>query len=414
MKIRNSKGGFLLPMVIIYALIMMITGFGILHLGALERISSLQRISRARAFYLAEAGVNRIISRVNQGKTLAAISPTTVTSGNWQGTYAVAIHNPGNPDYAIITGKVKNQTVKIRIDLEKKNLFSQAIFGNKFVHLKNFGLIDSYDSRNGFYNPFSPGHDGDIGSNLYIKLNNFALVRGDASVSTGNENDIVVGKDARITGDKSYSAPVNPLPPVNIPEDLQGLPYPEHGDPRISGNYTLNNGILTVKNFKTATISGGNFKFKKFIVGNGALVDVKHSIRVYIEKELKLKNVALLKLEDRSEFYIGSEGKVVISNFAKLNSLFNPLNLGLYIASTEEQRFENTAIGLYGGIYAPLAKVTVSNNANIFGSIVAKQIELKNLARVHYDVALRDISPPGGENKTVVTRWSNLGWKGRL
>jgi len=408
--------GYLLPMVVIYALIMMIAGFGILHLGSLERISSLRRVNQTRAFYLAEAGVNRIISRIKQGKTIADISPATVTSGNWQGTYAVVIHNPGNPDYAIITGKVRNQTVRIKIDLEKESsgVFSRGIFGSTNVDIKNNVLIDSYDSRLGPYGGSNKGEDGDVASNLYVRLKNNAKVKGSASVSTGDEDDIEVKNNAKIYGEKNYSAEERILPPVDIPNDLEKLSYPEQGDPRISGNYTLSDGIFEVSSNKAATISGGDFRFKEFIISNNGKVNITNNIRLYVEEKFELKNNTKLNLSNPAELYIGTEGEMVVKNNAKLNSQGNATDLGIYIASNKDQEFKNNSVTFYGVIYAPSAKIKISNNVKMFGDIVAKCIDAENNAKIHYDVALRDISPPGGESRVTVGRWSKPSWKERL
>ena len=408
-------------MVIIYTFVMLIVGFGILHLGSSEKISSFQRRNQARAFYLAEAGVNSFIARINKGDSPANIGGTVVSSGNWQGSYQVILDSEDNPTYAISTGKVKNRTVKIRINLEKGSggTFSRGVFGDELLSMVNNCEIDSYDSRLG---PYGGDNVGDIGngeSNLHIELVNNCKINGDASVSTGDPDDIELRNNSEITGDQEYSSDEKNLPPVDIPETLKQLAYPQQGDGRISGNYSLTNGKFKMVNNKTATISGGDFRFKDFSLRNSCKVDITGNIRFYIEEDFEFINNSKFRLlnDSTAEVYIGSTGRISILNGSELNKTGgNPVNLGIYIAFSGIQNFPNNTY-FYGSLYAPSAKVKINNNGNIFGDIVAKEVNLVNNSKIHYDIALRDINPPGdpgGSGEIKITRWSKPDWKERL
>ena len=64
--VSGNKRGYLLPMVIIYMIIAMIVGLGILTLGSLDRIEANKRLNLEQAFYLAEAGINLAYYRLKE------------------------------------------------------------------------------------------------------------------------------------------------------------------------------------------------------------------------------------------------------------------------------------------------------------------------------------------------------------
>ncbi len=424
--LRNERGGYLLPMVIIYAFVMMIVGFGILHLGSLERISSLKRVNQTKAFYLAEAGVNRLISQINQGKTLSNIEETTVISGNWQGTYEVVLDSEDNPTYATVTGEVKNFSSKIKIELEEGSggIFSRGVFGNDYVYVKKNSMIFGYDSRieiPPLLIPLLAPSLANVGSNNLIEVTGSGKIYGDASVSPGG---IISGGPGAITGEKNYDAEERIIPPVEIPDDLKNLAYTQQGNPGLTGIYTINANNYSAGTL--ATINTGNYRFQKFTV-NGLLIKlhINGVVRIYIEKTLQIAgdSQVILDLGSKLEVYLGEEnGDLQIQNSARvLTGIIpaiadSPSSAAIYIASTKTPKLQNDC-SFCGVIYAPLAeKFTIQNSAKLYGNVVTKKLYLKDNAKLYEDIALRDVSPPGdpGESGITISRWTKPDWKKRL
>ena len=56
-RLLNEEDGIILPIVVIFSLVSMITGLTFIHLGTLENRLVRKEIGKKQAFYLAEGGV---------------------------------------------------------------------------------------------------------------------------------------------------------------------------------------------------------------------------------------------------------------------------------------------------------------------------------------------------------------------
>jgi len=402
-------------MAAIFVVIMVILGMGILYLGGLEQIGAGRRLNREKAFYLAEAGAYRAYAHLRSD---IAWEPEAEPVPLGDGSFSVVLEEDEDDRLNVVsTGTVNgvNETVRLVLSSDSGGIFSRGIFGSEKVTVWNNGFVDSYDSDAGPYGASNMGYDGDVGSNKKILVYNNGDVRGDASVSTGNSTDIYDPLNG-ITGTKNYKAPIRELPQIDIPDDLEGLPYLNHGTPLIAGNYTLTGGVLKVSNNKSITISGGNYRFKSIELSNNATARITGNVRLYIEQDYTLKNNAIFTFDGTSEIYIG--GKMTMENGSDIDSPPNASNLALYLTSSETQTFSNNSITTVGVVYAPNAKILISNNAGIFGDVVANEIVIKNNGMVHYDIALRHQHPsgePGSDDiELTILRWTKPGWVNRL
>jgi len=63
----------------------------------------------------------------------------------------------------------------------------------------------------------------------------------------------------------------------------------------------------------------------------------------------------------------------------------------------------------YGGIYALNGEVEFNDGGwNIYGAIVADEIDIEDDARFHYDVALAKLSLPAGKFRPAAGTWREL------
>jgi hypothetical protein len=86
-------------------------------------------------------------------------------------------------------------------------------------------------------------------------------------------------------------------------------------------------------------------------------------------------------------------GNISVSGNGIVNN-GSPQNLGIYSTGSSVNLSGNAAY--VGTVYAPVATVTLSGNENFYGSIVCgKSIDSGN-ASIHFDVALRNFTPPFG------------------
>mgnify|MGYP001569578734 CR=1 FL=1 len=61
----------------------------------------------------------------------------------------------------------------------------------------------------------------------------------------------------------------------------------------------------------------------------------------------------------------------------------------------------------YGGIYAQAGDIDIRSNAEIFGSVIAQEVEVSGNAQVHYDEAMAGVGPAGSYDPDVV-EWQDL------
>ena len=434
-KSRNLHKGYLLPMVVIFLVITTIVGLGLLYSAGLERIAADRRLYREQAFYLAEAGAQRAFVYLKEGKSLPD-QGIDVPLG--EGTYKVELTSQGSGETTIITstGTVKGiqETVELTAcasggNKGGKNSWAQGLFGQQSVTLYNNAQVDSYDSTLGPYGGSNVGQDGDVGSKGSITLYDSSTVKGDTFVS-GGPGSITLMTGASITGDKNYNhtfgEPLDDLSqfPVVIPGTLTSLPYPSYGDPRIivvSGSYTLSDGVFILNNNARITITGGNFRFKSITLNNNSILTINSDSNLYLENGFTMNNNSQFNMNASAEtvLYLGNNVTPVLANNSVINNQSNvPGNFRIYTNSSSPITLANNGQALNSVLYAPNASVTLANNSQFYGGIVAKNVTLYQNALLHYDVALRKTDFPddpwsGGSTSQppVIIRWRKPNWR---
>ena len=90
----------------------------------------------------------------------------------------------------------------------------------------------------------------------------------------------------------------------------------------------------------------------------------------------------------------------------------DPTQLTMILTSTaHDMTLQGDLTGsteFYGGIYAPTSEIKINGNAEIFGSVVAQQVNVSGDAKIHYDHALSQLEDPVGVYETRVLSWQEL------
>ncbi|HOK79561.1 MAG TPA: hypothetical protein PK303_02635 [bacterium] len=427
------KKGYVLPMAIIFVIVALIMGMGILYLGGNEQIAAMKRYHKEKSFYIAEAGANWAFANKRANESW---HPPTNPVSFGGGTFVVSESVQGETIVFISTGRYGSQETRISVTTYRPmgsgggagGSFGQGLFGHQSVTIYNNAWVDSYDSRRGPYGPSNRGNHGDTGSKGTMTLYNNAHIYGTAMVEDGPQY-LYLGNGATVSDSDLYHSfddPLNNLPDVTVPSDLMNLPYPVQGDSRITGNYTISNGRLTVGNNKVITISGGDFRFKSITLNNNSIMYITGNTRFYIESSLTLSNNTQVIIQNNGVviWYLGNQGTSFTPTLAN-NSVINNTsqttgNLRIYVASSTNLTLANNAQAFNGVIYAPTSSITLANNSQFFGGIVSNNLTLINNAIVHYDVALREISfpeDPGlgtGPGTRIIVRWTKPDWSARF
>jgi hypothetical protein len=252
--------------------------------------------------------------------------------------------------------------------------------------------VDSYNSDtssyalqavNGSGSDLHADSDGDVGSNGDVSLDQNAVVWGDASA--GPEHTTTVLGNAVVSGSTTPMSAEVDLPAINVPS------YASSGTLTVSANTTLASGNraysnLTVNNNKTLTINGpANVVITNLRLRSGASLNVNPTggkVHLWV-----IDNFIM----DSNSTMTPTDGK---SKNLEINLLSdNVINPEITIQLDTVDFASNSKI--VGTVYAPNAAITINSNFEIFGSMIARRIDLDSNARFHFDEALLTATATG-------------------
>lgn len=376
------------------------------------------------ARYLAEAGVERAIWELNYGNITTwsgSSSQRTLTILNVQSSYgavigsiSIVVNDPAGAEPVIeATGSVVhtgsatiNKTIRVTVS-EPPNVFNYAIFGDNKVKIKDDAALDSYNSSLGAYGGENVHSNATVGSNTpsaskKIEIEDDAVVNGD--VFCGYQTDpaqrIEVEDDAVVTGTISSLSAAKTYAPATAPTGLPSL-----------GNRKVENG-------STVDISSSG-KYGTFEIAEKSTVNITADVTLHLTTKLKIGdgctlNVAAgakltIVLDNNDDTTLNMHANARVTTASHIPS---DLSIVGTTKATGDLTFKSQS-DFYGSIYLPKAEFKFEGTPQVFGSVIAKEIELKQTLQFHYDEALTGFLPngvtnPGGGLLKV------LSWQGTL
>lgn len=338
--------------------------------------------SQSAAIHLAEAAVDRAMNNLHYGTT-ANIASTPLSPG----TYWAEVTQIGSLRHQVVahglsSGEQRN--IEATIALTPESVFQYALFGNQQVNVSGNATTDSYDSRLGSYASQTPTHDGDVGTNSTsaggVSVGGSIFVDGQVVVgpNVSNPSSLVTGYDpAFITGGTSPPTDTQdvvsvsatfPLPPVVVPPELSCNDF-------------------TVQGSTTQVLSPGTYCYRNLTIqGNGTLT-ATGEVTVYVTGQLT------------------AQGNSVVG------VVNDPTQMLFMMSATAEATLEQTISGnnaFYGAIYGPQATFEIQGNAIIYGSVIARQVNVSGSAEIHYDKAMTTIDEVSNLYKTSLVSWREL------
>jgi hypothetical protein len=317
-----------------------------------------------QALYIAEAGTEEAIRQL---KINPSYNPSPVYTSFGNGGYTISVNASGLPwdkRKIISIGEVPNNnpnsygyqkvTLEAYVDFEQKPLFAHATFSTLDTDLNNSLAIDSYDSSLGAYGGDNIGSEGNIATNAIttgaITLNDSASVSGSATVGVGGNPDTAISLkgSSSISGAKQAAWETFQLP---------WLP--------IAPRFVVNS--INIKGTTTLSLPAGTYWYTG--------ISIKESAQVRLGGPATLNSIG--------DIDIGGAGITTYNNLPS-NLRINAVNSSPSV-KVEYKSNQN----FYGCIYAPNNKIKVSGSGQIFGSLVGKQIEAGDTAKIHYDAALQ-------------------------
>ena len=335
--------------------------------------------TRYSAFYLAEAGIDRAsINLRTPTDATDDILTGALPAGSYQITATTALDATHYRVTALGASGTTQRTIEAVYQLTPQSVFQYAVFADQRVAVTGSAITDSYNSSLGPYqdDPAQPGynagHNGDVGTNATVAgsttgVNVSGSIFVDGQVVVGpavaDPTAVVTGYNpAFITGGTSppsdtqdvVSQPaVFPMPAVTVPSGLTCDDYTVSASTTVTlapGTYCYHN--LTIQGSGTLTTSGTG------------------TVTVYLTGTLIARGNSTVG-------YAPSPGEMLF------------LMSGGTEATLEEGTITGST-GFYGALYGPLATINVSGNADVYGAIVAKQVNLTGSAELHYDEALQN------------------------
>lgn len=389
MKITKSKQGAALVIAMIFISICILAVSGYLWVVTKESNMTKKMNDSAKALYLAEAGIER------------AVSDLTPLDADWsehqlysdeplgEGTFTASIDQVIVQDRKVIlksTGSVQAEGRTITVYVSRSTVFNWAVFGDTGVHLDSNARIDSYDSRIGNYDPNNPNENGDTGTNAIgsdppvVSLDSNSGIYGDVIIGPGGnvDTDIELDSNSVIIGEKIVASTVTELPIVNPPPDL---PYKESINLGGNDNVTIS--------------ESGQYDFIR--LDSNSYITITADVTLYIVGEFSLDSNTHIDIVNNSKVTIYLGGSFSMDSNTRMNeNSKDPTSLSLYGTNTLEIIEFGSNAGFYGAIYAPNTDFELDSNSMIYGSLVARSIELDSNSAIHYDEALSDTGPAIG------------------
>jgi len=377
---------------ILVAVLVILGTTGILIVTTDMRISSNFR-ENARALYDAEAGVNAVIAKVNDGTftwpasgnsqvvTVACPSDFKFNGCAGSSTTSVTVTNVDGTYYQFqVTGYGYNNAAKtIEVRFKRKPAFDFGLFADGVVDLKASGQVYSYNS-NVTPNPTTTDslHNGDVGSNTEIIGYNGTLVDGDAGLGAsagGTAAVLNINAGTVITGTSGTEVGrVDPDPLGAVGGELatKFTTYSTANDNTLTGTTGVSGTVINAGNADVVTLvgkpGGANYYISGLTLKNGATLNVNTTngpVNIYLTGPLEAKN--------------GSA----------INVTGSTLDFSIFSNSTDDIVFKHGS-AFKGVVYAPYAPIEMKNSADTYGLIWGGSIDIKNSGQFYFDEALND------------------------
>ena len=376
-KTRKQKGMFLISSYLVLSVIGTFSIALFLNSTAAYRVAKRTQ-NRIIAFHLAESGLDRAIVALRTDPTYTGQGYTAL--GN-QGGFDVQVvtSDPANPTVRQISARgyapnnaaasyaYQSRQVVAHLSLAPQLSGPYALFSNTSIQMSGNAGTDSYDSRNGLYNPNTAGANGSIRTNTtgagMVMMSGNVRIRGDAVVGPGGNPASVIQTSGNVVIEGSRTAAPVPqiLDPVVVPSGLTNL------------------GALSLNGNNALTLSGGTYLYSSLSVTGNGRINFTGPATIYVTGNVSLSG----------------NGVGTAQNL--------PTNLTIKTLGASVSLSGNAAF--YGSLYAPSSGVSVTGNGDVFGSVVGNTIQVSGNGKFHYDEALSQ-SPTSSAATTRLLAWT--------
>ena len=385
----NNEKGMVLTAALIFLAVLGLVGSTAVVVTTTDMKIGGNYTSSKEAFYDAEAGVQYAISKIEADLVGGTLSlPSTVGSSVSLGytsptSFSFNLSSLSSTDtnryrFTSTGNGTRNSQTTIEAIFSRAPAINFAAFGDVKADFKANSNVYSYDSGT-TPNPV-PGDstgEGDIGSNVLVSVKNDTFIDGDAALGNdaGGSEATIADTGATFTGTGGVDidrVDPDPLGVVGGEYADNFTTYGSSNDNALASPAIASNEI-NLGNSHTMTLygkaGGANYYLTSVQMGNSAEIIVDASagpVNIYLTGGFSSNNGA--------EINIVNGGPTDFSLFSNSTSNIDIRNSGSFI----------------GLIYAPYAEVEFKNSVTVYGSVWAKEVEMKNSVDFYFDTALQD------------------------
>ena len=382
--IASQKGTAIL---IVMALIAMLTSVAIMSVNrsTTDIDLSFNALHEDKAFYVAEAGMQRALAELNRDNAWRAGFYKQVLDGGYYNISMVdSLTDSTLSDTVLMTAKgyYDQSITNLEVWITPVYIypFKYAMFGEAGIEMRQFACTDSYNSDSGSYAATADTVEGHLGSNGPIIVMHDATIGGD--VTTATDGALSIADTGNIYGDTSSTADSVTLDTIpdsefdwaesvsNAPGGLSGSSY----------NYNPGQKSLQVN-------AGG---------------DVELTDGVYFFSRIQLNGGSKLTIAPGASVTIYITGNLILTDSSTMNDGGSPTDMIIYSKGLEFSMFEGSQF--YGAFYGPNTTFKARQNSSLYGSVVASSATLHQYACMHYDRELSKIKK-GTTGEMNVVAW---------
>jgi hypothetical protein len=398
---KNRDKGSALVLAVFAALILTVTGVGLLSLGVRGRVAAIRDCQQIEARCAADAGLVKAVYEMNDRlKTppwsdFSLPDETGQSLTNCNATYSYAVSGDILSGHLVTSTGTSDPVFKrVLATVRARGLFENAILTQEILILKAGMIIDSYNSGDLSDTEFDTKIATTSIDSDQIILNNGVVVVGKIFVGVDGSVEIVI-KDLGATTGYQGSLTEEILFPVVTPPSFSG----PDSDIQVKGS------TLTIGPADNGRYGEIELTRKK----TGGVLEISGGdVVLHVTEEIDMGQDCEIIIAPGSSLTLFLDGDLSAGNNSGFNNQTQiPGNFRFYGTADDEQDFDIRAKSdAFGAIYAPNADITIMAGGDVYGAVVAKSFEMKSSGTFHYDEALSEVNPDDFGVKFVVESWN--------
>jgi hypothetical protein len=362
-----------------------------------------------QADYLCQAGLTQAMFQLQTGQ--AATLGSQQSPLDWGGGrfYVTSVDMGNGLSRLTATGLGDHAGARQELVVRAvpNTIWRFGAFGKEFLHMDSNARVDSYNSNLGSYASQATNGsgsmqyartNGDVGSNGNVSLDQNAKVWGDA-IAGMNHTTTVLG-NAIVWGATANASEDVEFPNIQVPT------YTSYGNLTVNSATTLPSsnrtyGTLRVGSNKTLTINGpANIVASNLVLNSGSKIIVNDA-----GGPVTFHVIDNFIMNSNSQIWPTSTKPVSIALNLLSDNVINPE----VMVQLDTVDFDSNS-KIWGVVYAPNARVILDSNFELFGSLMARSIDVDSNALFHFDEALIDATASGTPTFETVC-WREVPWQ---